>query len=64
MIVHTSKGPIDDSLLSVCIEEATTAAGMLTSKKCFYLGELVKVDQHLYVSEAAMAGLADASLQG
>lgn len=62
MILDTARGPIDDSLLAVMVEQSTTPAGTLVSKSYFLDGELVKLDQNLEVSEAALAALGDASL--
>lgn len=62
MILDTSRGPMDASLLAVREERSTTPAGTLLSKSYFFEGELVKLDQNLEISEAALAALGDASL--
>lgn len=54
MKLETSVGWVEASELSVEETRTETAAGPLTTKK-FFLGEqLVKIDQHLDVSEAAL----------
>jgi hypothetical protein len=55
MLIETSRGPIDDSLLELRIEHSTTAAGPLRSTIYLFKGEVVKIDQQLDVSEAALA---------
>ena len=62
MILDTLRGPIEASRLQLKVEESTTAAGTLVSKSYFLDGELVKLDQDLEISEAALSGLGDASL--
>lgn len=62
MILDTARGPIDASLLNVVTEASTTPAGRLVSTSYFLDGELVKLDQNLEVSEAALSALGDATL--
>ena len=62
MILDTIRGPIEASRLAVHSERTTTPAGTLVSTSYLLDGEVVKIDQSLEVSEAALAALGDASL--
>lgn len=54
MMLPTSRGLIDDSELAVVTEESTTPTGQLITTKFFFRDELVKIDQTLKISEAAL----------
>ena len=62
MILDTIRGPIEASRLQLKVEESITPAGTLVSKSYFLAGELVKLDQTLEVSEAALSALGNATL--
>ena len=61
-MLDTARGPMDASLLAVREERSTTPAGTLVSKSYFFEGELVKLDQNLEISEAALAAVGNSSL--
>lgn len=54
MKLETSVGWVEASELSVEETRSETAAGPLKTKKYFLGEELVKIDQHLEVTEAAL----------
>lgn len=54
MILETSRGPIDAARLSKAVEETELPVGKLVSTSFFLDGELVKVDQHLQLTEEAL----------
>lgn len=58
-LLETSRGLVDASLLSVQVLDTEIETGTLRTTKYFLGDELVKVDQQLEVSQAALeaAGL-------
>jgi hypothetical protein len=55
MKIDTAIGLIDDSKLAVESERSETAAGLLQTTRYLYGGQVVKIDQRLDVSEAALS---------
>jgi hypothetical protein len=53
-MLDTAIGPIDDSQLAKFTETTTTPAGVLVTTKWFHGEQLVKMDQDMQISEAAL----------